>query len=326
MVSVHPALRGAYLTVLSLLASSSTFAKAVVAQKVKEKPKVSTIPFSGNPALTLLAMGSKFEEDHQFENALQCYKTAQLMGEKDAERFMKALLLKLKQAGNEQQNAERNQALARSADQGNAEDAFRLANIFLDEKKTEEAVERFKQAIQNKSAEAAYVLAKMYETGDRVPKNFAEAEKCYELGAQNGHAECAYMWAKLLELKARDAASPQEKDQLSKETLRWMKEAADRGHAKAAFEVAQAMAFVGQLGMALTYIEKAQKTAAQGTSITMDLKTLMNFCSVLTRMGGGPLMMSAAAGVAMTIATAQPSSPMRASTPSVPVVPTAAVH
>lgn len=268
-------LKGVSLALLGGWMGQPSFVEAIVAKrKAAEDPK-----------LTFLATGAKFEQDGQFEKALQYYQAAALLGDAEAWNRITALTAKIRETQNQKQAQEEKQVLERSARRGNAMDALRLAQQYFTEKKIDKSVEMFNLAIQNKSSDAAFALAKMYETGDHVPRDFAKAEKCYEQGAQNGHPECAYMWAKLLELKARDAGNPQEKDKFSKEALRWMKEAADRGHAKAAFELAQTMAFMGQITGALSYMEKVKKTAQSGVPVTMDLKKLANFCEILVRVG-----------------------------------------
>lgn len=229
---------------------------------------------SEDSKLTLLAMGVQCEQDNQFEKAMQYYRTAMMLGSTEAQERFSSLMAKIQDVRRHKQALEEEQALERSARQGNAEDAMRLAKIYLSAQKVDKAVEMLQLASKYKNAEAAYTLAKMYETGDRVPKDFAKAEKCYELGAQNGHPECAYMWAKLLELRARDTTAPQEKERLLKEVSHWMKEAADRGYAKAAFEFALTLISAEQLEAALGYMEKAEESAGKDMPITVSLKDL----------------------------------------------------
>lgn len=284
-----------YALIGSFTANDLNANKVVAQKKEGEAPQASLPPASPIPqagsqegaCLTFLAMGTQSEQVGQLDQALQYYKAAALVDPAKAEPYIKATETRIQQERDKKQEEETELALERSARQGNAADALRLGKARLDKGKIDLGIEMLNLASQYKNSEAPYILAKMYETGDRVPVDLEKAETYYEIGAQNGNPECAYIQAKLLELKSKEIQDIKAREQKSNEAQKWLKEAADRGHAKAAFEFFWTMVSKGMFGPALEYMEKARITAKDDTSITIGLRDLVNFCGQLARWGQG---------------------------------------
>jgi tetratricopeptide (TPR) repeat protein len=220
---------------------------------------------------SLIDIGKRYESTGEFVQAMDCYKAAALINKDLAKNTIASLELKIKNQSERRRQEEEIQALQRGAKQGNAADAYKLGKMYYARNEIDEAMKMWTLASENKHPKAPYRLALMYEKGDKVPVDFAKAEKYYRIGAANGHAECAYITSKLLEI-----ASPT-KPGAEDEAFALKKEAANRGHSVAAAEVGYAYAAKGEHVKARQYFERARKYATPTSTMTVSVRQIMNY-------------------------------------------------
>lgn len=223
----------------------------------------------------LIAMGKKYEEDQQFLRAKDCYRAASLIDSTLAQQAIRTLEIKMKNEVEKKKQSEEIQALSRSAQQGNASDAYKLGKIYYKKNKIDDAIKMWVLAGDYKHAKAPYRLAQMFEKGEKVEIDLAKAEKYYRIGARNGHPECAYITSKLLEIEAKK--NPQQAAKISEEAFHLKEEAANRGHALAAAEVGYMYAAQNEHIQARLYFEKAKKYAEPDATITVSLRQIMAY-------------------------------------------------
>ena len=70
---------------------------------------------------------------------------------------------------------------------GSRDEAYRRAVEALHSKQYEDAARHFASAAEKGHGEAAYKLGMMYQIGDKVPKNSAQALRFLTLAAEEGH-------------------------------------------------------------------------------------------------------------------------------------------
>ncbi|MBF0407735.1 MAG: sel1 repeat family protein [Candidatus Riflebacteria bacterium] len=130
-----------------------------------------------------------------------------------------------------------------AAENGNAEAQLEIGKLTLpdrglvkaeysDLRKAEdpkESLKWLKMSAMRGNPEALFLLAVMYENGDGVEKNLAEAEKYYKKAADSGHNEAL---RKLSDLMLDDVDSTQKNFE---ESVKLLRKAAEGGNVKAQF-------------------------------------------------------------------------------------------
>jgi TPR repeat protein len=220
-------------------------------------------------------MGRKYENANQLHRAMDCYKAAMLIDKNAALEAIEVLEVKMKDESERKKQKEEIRALLRGAQQGNASDAYRLGKIYYNQGQTDNTIEMWTLASENKHPKAPYRLALMYEKGDKVQVDLSKAEKFYRTGAINGHPECAYITAKLLEMEAQK--QPNDKKKIEDEAFQLKKEAANRGHAVAAAEIGYMYSSKGEHVKAKQYFEKARKYANPNSTMTVSVRQIMMY-------------------------------------------------
>lgn len=165
------------------------------------------------------------DADHHFEKAFLGFVSLEEKGHDDKLQYRLGWML-LNGVGTEKDEAKAKEYFEKAATVGNPFACYQLAKLILSDEtasppEVEKALGYLKQAVEAENPYAAYFLGKLYEKGQHVPQNTAEAVRLYTLSAEQDNEFAAYRLGKLYLggggiLKDVEAA------------IRWLTFAADR--------------------------------------------------------------------------------------------------
>jgi TPR repeat protein len=163
--------------------------------------------------------------DRRFEEAFLGFVSLEEKGHDDKLQYRLGWML-LNGVGTEKDEAKAKEYFEKAATVGNPFACYQLAKLILSDEKAqpqevEKALGYLRQAVESENPYAAYFLGKLYEKGQHVLQNTAEAVRLYTLSAEQDNDCAAYRLGKLFlggggVLKDVEAA------------IRWLTFAADR--------------------------------------------------------------------------------------------------
>ncbi len=165
------------------------------------------------------------DADFRFKEAFLGFVSLEEKGHDDKLQYRLGWML-LNGVGAEKDEAKAKEYFEKAATVGNPFACYQLAKLILSDEtasppEVEKALGYLKQAVKAENPYAAYFLGKLYEKGQHVPQNTAEAVQLYTLSAERDNDFAAYRLGKLYlggggVLKDVEAA------------IRWLTFAADR--------------------------------------------------------------------------------------------------
>ena len=165
------------------------------------------------------------DADRRFKEAFLGFVSLEEKGHDDKLQYRLGWML-LNGVGTEKDEAKAKEYFEKAATVGNPFACYQLAKLILSDEtasppEVEKALGYLKQAVEAENPYAAYFLGKLYEKGQYVPQNTAEAVRLYALSAEQDNDFAAYRLGKLYLggggiLKDVEAA------------IRWLTFAADR--------------------------------------------------------------------------------------------------
>lgn len=165
------------------------------------------------------------DADRRFKEAFLGFVSLEEKGHDDKLQYRLGWML-LNGVGTEKNEVKAKEYFEKAATVGNAFACYQLAKLILSDEtasppEVEKALGYLRQAVEAENPYAAYFLGKLYEKGQRVPQNTAEAVRLYTLSAEQNNDFAAYRLGKLYlggggVLKDVEAA------------IRWLTFAADR--------------------------------------------------------------------------------------------------
>lgn len=144
---------------------------------------------------------SQQNSDRRFEEAFRGFMTLEEKGHDDKLQYRLGWML-LNSVGTEKDEARAKEYFEKSASVGNPFAYYQLAKLILSDEKAhpqeaEKAIEYLKKAVEAENPYAAYFLGKLYEKGQYVIKNTAEAVRLYTMSAEHDNDFAAYRLGKL---------------------------------------------------------------------------------------------------------------------------------
>ncbi|MCG9966927.1 relaxase MobL [Pelotomaculum terephthalicicum JT] len=168
---------------------------------------------------------NQLDADRRFKEAFLGFVSLEEKGHDDKLQYRLGWML-LNGVGTEKDEAKAKEYFEKAATVGNPFACYQLAKLILSDEtasppEVEKALGYLKQAVEAENPYAAYFLGKLYEKGQYVPQNTAEAVRLYALSAEQDNDFAAYRLGKLYLggggiLKDVEAA------------IRWLTFAADR--------------------------------------------------------------------------------------------------
>lgn len=165
------------------------------------------------------------DADRRFKEAFLGFVSLEEKGHDDKLQYRLGWML-LNGVGTEKDEAKAKEYFEKAATVGNPFACYQLAKLILSDEKAqpqevEKALGYLRQAVESENPYAAYFLGKLYEKGQHVLQNTAEAVRLYTLSAEQDNDCAAYRLGKLFlggggVLKDVEAA------------IRWLTFAADR--------------------------------------------------------------------------------------------------
>ncbi|NCC07657.1 MAG: sel1 repeat family protein [Clostridia bacterium] len=165
------------------------------------------------------------DSDRRFKEAFLGFVSMEEQGHDDKLQYRLGWML-LNGIGTDKDEARAKEYFDKAASVGNPFACYQLAKLILSDEKTppqdvEKALGYLRKAVEAENPYAAYFLGKLYEKGQHVPQNIAEAIRLYTLSAGQDNDCAAYRLGKLYlggEGVLKDVES----------AIRWLTFAADR--------------------------------------------------------------------------------------------------
>lgn len=141
------------------------------------------------------------DADRRFKEAFLGFVSLEEKGHDDKLQYRLGWML-LNGVGTEKNEAKAKEYFEKAATVGNPFACYQLAKLILSDEtssppEVEKALGYLRQAVEVENPYAAYFLGKLYEKGQHVPQNTAEAVRLYTLSAEQDNDFAAYRLGKL---------------------------------------------------------------------------------------------------------------------------------
>lgn len=165
------------------------------------------------------------DSEYRFKKAFLGFTSLEEKGNDDKLQYRLGWML-LNGVGTEKDEAKAKEYFEKSASVGNPFACYQLAKLILSDEKVqpqeiENAINYLKKAVEGDNPYAAYFLGKLYENGQYVSQNSAEAIRLYTMSAEKDNDFAAYRLGKLY-LGGADVLKDAES------AIRWLTFAAER--------------------------------------------------------------------------------------------------
>jgi TPR repeat protein len=230
------------------------------------------------------------ESDRRFKEAFHGFVSLEKKSHDDKLQYRLGWML-LNGVGTEQDEIRAKEYFEKAASVGNPFACYQLAKLILavenaSPQEIEKAIDYLRKAVDAENPYAAYFLGKLYEKGQHLPQNTAEAVRLYTLSAEQNNDFAAYRLGKLYlggEGVLKDVPS----------ALRWLTFAADRKNQFAEYALGnlylKGEAIPQDISKALEYLKcsanqgnqfaqyRLGKLYLMGEDVAKDIQTALQF-------------------------------------------------
>lgn len=238
------------------------------------------------------------DSDRRFKEAFLGFVSLEEQSHDDKLQYRLGWML-LNGIGTDKDEARAKEYFDKAASVGNPFACYQLAKLILSDEKAppqdvEKALDYLRKAVEAENPYAAYFLGKLYEKGQHVPQNIAEAIRLYTLSAGQDNDFAAYRLGKLYlggESVLKDMES----------TIHWLTFAADRKNQFAEYALG-VLYFKGEdvtkdVPKALDYLKRSAgqgnqfaqyrlgKIYLMGEDVPKDIQTALQFLTAAAEQG-----------------------------------------
>lgn len=238
------------------------------------------------------------DSDRRFKEAFLGFVSMEDQGHDDKLQYRLGWML-LNGIGTDKDEARAKEYFKKAASVGNPFACYQLAKLILSDEKAqpqevEKALGYLRKAVDDENPYAAYFLGKLYEKGQHVPQNAAEAVRLYTMSAEQDSDFAAYRLGKLYlggEGVLKDVES----------AIRWLTFAADRKNQFAEYALG-VLYFKGEdvpkdVPKALEYLKRSAgqgnqfaqyrlgKIYLMGEDMPKDIQTALQFLTAAAEQG-----------------------------------------